>query len=42
MSDTREASWYEIALTHSQIVKIFVGLLLCLVGRVLLRRLDRP
>lgn len=32
MSDTREASWYEIALTHSQIVKIFVVLLLCLVG----------
>jgi cell division septation protein DedD len=32
MSDTREASWYEIALTHSQIVKIFVGLLVCLVG----------
>jgi len=32
MSDAREASWYEIALTHSQIVKIFVALLLCLVG----------
>lgn len=32
MSDTREASWYEIALTHSQIVKVFVVLLLCLVG----------
>lgn len=32
MSDVREASWYEIALTHSQIVKIFVVLLLCLVG----------
>jgi cell division septation protein DedD len=32
MSDSREASWYEIALTHSQIVKIFVVLLLCLVG----------
>ncbi len=32
MSDTREASWYVIALTHSQIVKIFVGLLVCLVG----------
>lgn len=32
MSETREASWYEIALTHSQIVKIFVGLLVCLVG----------
>ena len=32
MSETREASWYEIALTHSQIVKIFVGLLLCIVG----------
>jgi cell division septation protein DedD len=32
MSDSHEASWYEIALTHSQIVKIFVVLLLCLVG----------
>jgi cell division protein FtsN len=32
MSDTREASWYEIALTHAQIVKVFVVLLLCLVG----------
>ncbi|MDH3404633.1 MAG: SPOR domain-containing protein [Acidobacteriota bacterium] len=32
MNDAREASWYEIALTHSQVVKIFVGLLLCLVG----------
>jgi len=32
MSETREASWYEIALTHSQIVKIFVVMLLVLVG----------
>ncbi len=32
MSESREASWYEIALTHSQIVKIFVVLLLCLVA----------
>ncbi|MCZ6507148.1 MAG: SPOR domain-containing protein [Acidobacteria bacterium] len=31
-TDTRETSWYEIALTQSQIVKIFVVLLLCLVG----------
>ncbi len=32
MTETREASWYEIALTHKQIVKIFVALLLCLVA----------